>query len=130
MSTRSFIGVECEDGIHGSYCHFDGYLSGVGDTLKNHYNDFMKVCELVNMGDISSLDKTIGDKHDFDVYPHPVDQTTFYMRDRGEDAPHTVFRNEAQYIDSAICSGAEYVYLFKNGKWYFTSSSNDYFVTF
>lgn len=38
MSTRSAIIRKTEDGSYeGIYCHFDGYLAGVGKTLQEHY---------------------------------------------------------------------------------------------
>ena len=39
------------------YCHFDGYIAGVGKTLLNHYTDPEKVNDLMRLGDLSSLGK-------------------------------------------------------------------------
>ena len=55
MSTNSLVGVVCEDGVRGVYVHWDGYEDGVGHMLRDNYTDFMKVCELINNGDISVL---------------------------------------------------------------------------
>ena len=39
MSTHATIWIKnSNDTFTGIYCHFDGYLSGVGDTLLKHYN--------------------------------------------------------------------------------------------
>jgi hypothetical protein len=55
MSTRSRIAIETESGtVKSIYCHFDGYVSGVGKTLFNHY-DREKLEKLIELGDISSL---------------------------------------------------------------------------
>jgi hypothetical protein len=38
MSTRSRIAIENQNGsVTSIYCHFDGYISGVGKTLKECY---------------------------------------------------------------------------------------------
>lgn len=56
MSTRSNIIVHCLDGKwRRVYCHFDGYLSGVGATLAKHYATRKKASALVEPGDISVL---------------------------------------------------------------------------
>jgi hypothetical protein len=39
MSTRSRIAIENHHGtVTSIYCHFDGYLEGVGKKLFNHYD--------------------------------------------------------------------------------------------
>jgi hypothetical protein len=84
MSTRSTIAVEYQDGsVDQVYCHFDGYLEGVGKTLLEHYTNPIKVMSLMNLGDISILGKEIGQKHSFDDYMDGV-VCTFYRRDRGD----------------------------------------------
>lgn len=56
MSTRSRIAMIYEDDtVKSIYCHFDGYPSGVGKTLTNHYINPEKVKALMELGDISSL---------------------------------------------------------------------------
>lgn len=73
MATRSNIAIENQDGTVSSiYCHFDGYVEGVGDTLFEYYQSKEKLQELINLGDISSLGETI-------------EETVAYHRDGGED---------------------------------------------
>lgn len=56
MSTRSRIGVLEADGtVTSIYCHFDGYLRGVGATLLESYSDGRKVRALMRRGCISVL---------------------------------------------------------------------------
>lgn len=84
MSTRSAIIIENTDKtVAGIYCHFDGYLDGVGKTLLESYQDEAKVRELIALGDISSLGDRIGTKHDFSNAPDG--EVNAYGRDRGED---------------------------------------------
>ena len=55
MATRSRIAIENQDGtVTSIYCHFDGYLSGVGKILKEYYTTQTKVEALINLGFISS----------------------------------------------------------------------------
>lgn len=73
MSTRSTITAKFSDGKYRSvYCHFDGYIDGVGKTLANHYNTQTSIESLISNGGISVLRQTIED-------------TEFYARDRGEE---------------------------------------------
>lgn len=37
------------------YCHWDGYIEGVGKTLYKHYQDRSKVEELIKLGSLSTL---------------------------------------------------------------------------
>lgn len=62
MSTRSFIAMFDEDTTKYTaiYCHHDGYPEGVGLTLRDHYTTTEKISELMKLGDISSLDDTVG----------------------------------------------------------------------
>lgn len=121
MSTRSNIGVQNEDGtITAIYCHFDGYPEGVGDTLKTHYTAPDKIAALIALGNLSSLDEEVappaGVVHNFDRRAKGI--TTAYMRDRGEADQHArTFKDEAEYLDAAGKSWAEFAYLWRDGKW-------------
>jgi len=63
MSTRSTIAKVQEDGqtIRSIYCHFDGYPDYVGKVLQEHYTDMNKIDQLLALGDLSVLDKEIGE---------------------------------------------------------------------
>lgn len=111
MSTRSGIGIQREDGtVVGVYCHSDGYPEGVGKILQEHYCEPTKLSSLVALGDISSLEQDIGEKHPFDK--RPEGSTTFYGRDRGEPgtAPRT-FSTREDFRDGLRKSHAEFLYL-------------------
>ena len=105
MSTRSRIAIENESGIVNSiYCHFDGYVDGVGKTLFNHY-DKEKLQKLIELGDISSLGESTID-------------TVAYCRDRGEDLHSTSYLDVEGLFELGFESGAEYVYcLNRDGIW-------------
>jgi hypothetical protein len=110
MSTRSGIGIECGDHVLGVYCHSDGYPEGVGKILLVYYREPSKVVALLNLGDISSLDQDIGEKHPFS--DRPKGSSTFYGRDRGETgtAPRT-FASREDFRESLRAAGVEYVYI-------------------
>jgi hypothetical protein len=96
MATRSYIGRLTEDKqVFFVYCHFDGYPSGVGTTLRENYDRPEDVFNLLSFGDISVLAPT-------------VEQSFFYGRDRKE--PGT----EQQQItyDEFMSEEIEYRYLF------------------
>ena len=62
MSTRSNIGIINVDGsLEVIYCHFDGYLEGVGRVLLENYNTEEKVRELLSRGHVSSLETNLID---------------------------------------------------------------------
>lgn len=113
MSTPSTIAMMTENGLIGVYCHFDGYISGVGKTLFENYSDETKLKKLIAEGSISSLGKRIGTKHSFD--DRPENETTFYHRDRGEKLRINYFLNKRQIlIDMDDC---DYFYVYENGEW-------------
>lgn len=103
MATRSRIAIENQDGtVTSIYCHFDGYLDGVGKKLFNHY-DREKTEKLIELGDISVLGES-------------TLNTIAYCRDRGEDhCFQTHSRVEALFeMDSSV----DYIYcLTKDGVW-------------
>lgn len=121
MGTRSAIGIIKNNGqVHGVYCHWDGYPEHNGLILLEHYKTPEKVQELINMGDISSLDKEIGSKHHFNE--RPDGQCTFYGRDRDEHSPSKTFdTREEFFIHFRDDGNAEWLYLFDttNNSWYF-----------
>ena len=104
MATRSRIGVEQADGsIRSIYCHFDGYLDGVGQTLLDHYSDSDKLNQLLDLGDLSSL----GPQLDGD--------TEAYARDRGETG---VEAETSANFEEFLKLQESYIYLFSDGRWY------------
>lgn len=59
MSTNSCICQIKNEKIEFAYCHFDGYLNGVGATLLENYNNPEIVDSLINLGVFSELKSTI-----------------------------------------------------------------------
>lgn len=102
MSTNSFIGKFENDSIETIYCHWDGYTSGVGLTLQNHYNSKQAVEELLTLNGISSLKDTF-EKTKEGVY----NNNSLKRVDNPKDFLALLKENWA----------IEYIYLFADGKW-------------
>ena len=93
MSTRSTIALEFADGtVQQVYCHFDGYLSGVGTELASDYMDPFKLRDLIAGGDMSS----IGEPY----------------TNRGESLNVRKYENLTEYFDE--CQQEEYDYILRN----------------
>ena len=98
MGTRSTIALEYADGAVGQvYCHWDGYLSNNGEILRLHYTNPFKVRDLLDGGDMSSLETT-------------VEGCSFY-KERGEDCPQNMYKNADEYF--ADCQQEEYDYILR-----------------
>jgi hypothetical protein len=126
MGTRSRIGVMHGDKCKSVYCHWDGYLSHNGKILQEHY-DSSKANHLVALGDMSSLQAEIGEKHAFSKHDvpgietrvHNENWTTFYARDRGEkDVDFQVSQSFDEFLELVDGTGAEYFYIMRDGIWY------------
>ena len=105
MSTRSIIAIEQEDKkIKSVYCHYDGYLEGVGAILENNYSDYEQINKLLKCS-MSSLGTT-------------PEQTRYYNENNEHDKP-VVYNNEFCFMnDFKADIFIEYIYLFKNGSWF------------
>ena len=130
MATRSVIAKLDNKGAKAIYCHSDGYLEHVGRVLDGHYRDESKVDELLEHGDVSSLNENIGEKLPFNDYMsfHEKKQCRFYHRDRGEKLRIEIPTNEKDILDYASSCCAEYVYMFAFGYWYVYDFENKSFV--
>ena len=122
MATRSNIGIVNEDGsVTGIYCHWDGYTENVGKLLLKHYNNSGIVNELMDLGDLSSLNKNLYCDDNNHSFNNPVDGVCVaFGRDRGEkNADSKSFTNISEFEKYANRTTADYQYLFNNGKWQF-----------
>lgn len=126
MSTSCSIGMTLPNGtIEYIRCNWDGMPDVTGKLLFEHYSDPDKVQALLNLGDLSYLEKEVeppkGCAHTFE---HPAPDTTVaYVRDRGETEAMNKARvaiNEATFRDQTIGEGACHAYLFmpKDGTWF------------
>jgi hypothetical protein len=64
MSTRSMIAIQDADGAcYAIYCHFDGYVSHMGKMLTTYFNDDENAADLINNGELRSLDISAEDEN-------------------------------------------------------------------
>lgn len=120
MATRSAIGYATPEGkVRAKYCHYDGYVAGVGRTLQEHYQEARKIAQLVELGDQSTLYPEIFPTvktHSFDTPQEGV--SVFYGRDRGEDGVEAKeFDTVQEFVDHYIGAGCEYFYLHTATGW-------------
>jgi hypothetical protein len=93
MGTRSTIALEFADGtVQQVYCHWDGYLSGVGAELVSDYSDPFELRELIDGGDMSSIGSP--------------------YTDRGEELNVRKFKDYADYVKRG--QDEEYDYILRN----------------
>jgi len=109
MGTRSNVAYATEDNkIVASYCHYDGYIEHNGVMLLKYYNGEKQARDLVDNGYMSSLQPTIDQINEGRVH---------------EDKP-IEYRNEFIFMDELEALWFEFVYLFKEGKWYVAESDS------
>lgn len=102
MATRSSIAVKIADKVATIYCHWDGYIEGVGAELIHSYNSQYKAEALIALGDLSSLGPTI-------------ENCDAYGRDRGESGVGA--RIYESYQDALRSNNQEYNYFWDGEKW-------------
>jgi len=111
MATRSVIGIENSDGtISAIYCHWDGYVSGVGKSLIIGFCSRAMTEALIAHGDVSSLGSDLV-------------STRFYHRDKGErlSKPRRVKGAAGLNAFMGDCGAGYAYYLTRRGKWKFSS---------
>lgn len=119
MSTRSNIAIKNADGsVISIYCHWDGYPTNNGRILLEHYKDEGKVRQLVSLGAISSLGKSVLPTGKHTKEKREPDVVLAYNRDCHEDWDYVkpnVYKSEE---DWRLGDLEEWAYLFKDGNWY------------
>lgn len=119
MSTRSDIIVHrADDQWVRIYCHWDGYLEGVGKTLHEHYDSQERAEELVSQGDISSLGPRC-DKPEGHSFGSPAEGcTVYYGRDRGETETMGKVGPSLQTVWPPAPTWTEFTYVWDYGQWW------------
>ena len=108
MATRSRIGLLLQTGhVLSVYHHWDGYPEWLGVTLKEKFNTYDEIAELIDGGDISCCDS------DSDWNLQKVDLHVQYYNDRGENTEPRLDTTVEDYLSK----GEEYAYLFENNEW-------------
>jgi hypothetical protein len=111
MGTRSMIGIlNDNDTVTASYCHYDGYVDGVGKTLIESYNTNHEAKMVANGGYLSSLGPNYSESKESAVN---ADEAEIYI-------------NEAEFKSEADFNGAEYIYLWDGSDWLFQKVYGEY----
>ena len=121
MSTRATITLKMKQGGYKSiYLHFDGYEEYAGAILREHYNTYEKVEQLIALGDLSSIGCLINPTTSDHSWNNPEPNVCVaYHRDRGEDWEDTK-PVECQRMPATISKWKykqEYNYIFVDEKW-------------
>jgi len=103
MSTNSLVAYLNEDGsVVSSYVHYDGYATGVGEMLLEHYNSEERARDLAwCLGYASSLKETISESHED-------------RANTDEAETYESYEDFEEYIRE--CSHLEYVYVWDTHK--------------
>lgn len=107
MGTCSNIGILFKDGhIESIYCHWDGYIEHVGKILLNNYKTIDKIKELLDCGNISSIE--------MDGWPDPFEPKEEFITYKD--------------INEMIKNKQEFLYLFleKEKYWIVIYYNSDY----
>lgn len=100
LITKPYLGI---------YCHWDGYIAGVGQELVNNYGDFSSAFNLILGGDCSSI-SIDGIKR----YATRASEEWKYIQPRQLDEPW-------------YCTDdADYLYVFRKGSWYYINSDEEW----
>jgi hypothetical protein len=123
MATRSDIIVQISPTYFKRvYCHWDGYLEGVGKTLLDHYNSQERAEALLDEGAISSLDARC-DKPYGHSFSSPIPgYTVYYGRDRGDKEWDA---KRYQSLNDALDDLNEYTYVFRDGQWFYSNGNKN-----
>ena len=103
MSTNSLVAYLNEDGsVVSSYVHYDGYATGVGEMLLEHYNSEERARDLAwCLGYASSLKETMSESHED-------------RANTDEAETYESYEDFEEYIRE--CSHLEYVYVWDTHK--------------
>jgi len=131
MATRGNIGIINEDGsVTGIYVHWDSYPEHVGKLLLKHYNNSGIVNELMDLGNLSYLEKNLYCEDNNHSWKNPAEGVCVaYGRDRGEtDVDYKMVNDVKEYLQKG--AGVDHLYLFDPtiNKWMIDDINRGVFV--
>ena len=111
MATRARIGLLLETGyVLSVYHHWDGYPEWLGVTLKEKFNTYEKIAELIDGGNMSSCDSDNVYDYEKQEYVKRDPQPEYYGGDDEQPRLDTT-------VEDYLANGEEYAYLFENNQW-------------
>lgn len=119
MSTRCLIGRKVGNNkVEHIYCHHDGYLDGVGETLKNYYTTEDKIDKLMALGNLSALGKVAESNKDQWNYSKVNYDLCAAYKDRGDWGADSVTSSMEEFINKLHGdTWIQYLYLWDGKKW-------------
>ena len=112
MATRAAVIYKSNNGMRGVYSHWDGYRSGLGVKLKNHFNTRDKVERLIAGGDIAEVDD---------------EGNVRYFNEGGPlDTP---FAGSSWQEVAGMIGHNNHIYVSIDGIWHYAQSSKDELMT-
>ena len=135
MATTCRIGILKENKVESIYCHYDGYLAGVGVILKDNYKTKEKVEELIALGDIAELGTTTEFK-DFSNMPYkayadtPLEERRKYTKDYTDGAVNKLKlkQTSTNKITNMNLEDPELIFIsFQRREWFYLKDENEDF---
>ena len=106
MATRARIGLLLETGyVLSVYHHWDGYPEWLGVTLKEKFNTYEKIAELIDGGNMSSCDSDNVYDYEKQEYVKRDPQPEYYGGDEEQPRLDTT-------VEDYLANGEEYAYVF------------------
>lgn len=114
MGTHAMIGIYNQENgsVDASYCHYDGYVEGVGRTLVGHYNTQYDAEVVARGGYMSSLCEDY------------VETRLGSVHDEGAVTYESVEQFLALGFEDC---GSDYLYLWDGSMWFFAGRSQPQF---
>ena len=99
MSTHAAIGIRLNDGrIKAIYCHFDGYVQHIGKMLTTHFNSMEKAVELVNEGELRSVDVDKDGNVELEHFVEDFEKREIEYYDTMEDMLNAFRNSDREFI--------------------------------
>lgn len=113
MGTHAMIGYWNKNTgeVKATYCHYDGYVAGVGATLVEYYNEDIVAYAISRVGYVSSLEPSLDDSAQNAVH---------------KNEPSVPYESVEQFMKNGYdYAGAEYLYLWDGSAWFVASRYGD-----
>lgn len=102
-----------------TYCHWDGHPTNVGRVLIEHFNTHDKVLNLISGGEMSSMCGNAGVKY-YKTWRNQIWNRTLNAVCPLQTSDSPSKKDGFPYHD------CDYIYLFRNGRWFFKKSGEEH----
>ena len=126
VDTRCLIGIIENNICKAIFCRGDGDLIHKGQILLDNYDE-EKLLKLISLGDVWTLGKSIGRKHN--INDRNAEYTSFHNRDMGIKSslrPFWTYENYLTLLRNADWSIQPIFFIMKDGVWYVGAPKKGY----